>query len=198
MRMISSIMEDNTQKLAEALTKMTPAERVKHLEKIAEQTKKELQERENFLKKSQELLEKQRHDMVQHAINDDKKRLHDFEEKQKLEKQREELSKYLQEEKKNSLESAVSQNPSRLPLNHPVVGLYNQLQQLRDTYQEENANIVDYARTTVLQEIRKEVIEVLQQYKEVPEEMKEIADATYRLTKELLGEHFQESKKYFP
>ncbi|MBI5072689.1 hypothetical protein HZA99_02635 [Candidatus Woesearchaeota archaeon] len=188
-------MEQDTQNLADALAKMTPAERVKHLEKLAEQTKKELQERESFLKKNQELLEKQRHDMIQHSIDDDKKRLRDFEEKQKLEHQREELSKYLQEEKKNSLEGTVSS--SRLPATHPVVGLYNQLQQLRDSYQEEDV-AVDYARTTVLQDIRKEVVEVLRQYKEIPEEVKELADATYRLTKELLGERVQDNKKYFP
>ncbi len=189
-------MEDNTQKLAETLTKMTPAERVKHLEKLAEQTKKELQERESFLKKSQELLEKQRHDMIQHSIDDDKKRLRDFEEKRKLEQQREELSKYLDEERKNTLEGAVAS--SRLPASHPVVGLYNQLQQLRDSYQDENVGPVDYARTTVLQDLRKEVVEVLRQYKEMPEEVKELADATYRLTKELLGERAAETKKYFP
>ena len=189
-------MED-VQKLAETLTKLSPAERVKHLEKLADQTKKELQERESFLKKSQELLEKQRHDMIQHSIDDEKKRVRDLEERKKLELQREELSKYLEQDRKDNLEGAVSASP-KLPASHPVVGLYNQLQQLRDAYQDESAVPIDYARTTVLQDIRKEVVEVLRQYKEVPEEMKELADATYRLTKELLGEHAQDSKKYFP
>lgn len=189
-------MEHDPQKLAATLAKMTPPERIQHLEKLAEQTKKEMQETETFLKKSQELLEKQRHTMIQHALDDEKKRLRDLEEKKKLENQREELSKYLEQDRKDNLEGAVAQ--ARLPASHPVVGLYTQLQQMKDTYQEESQVAVDYARVVVLQDIRKEVIDVLNQYKEIPEEMKELADATYRLTKELLGEQAQNSRKYAP
>ena len=156
-----------------------------------------MQETELFLKQSQELLEKNRKDLMKQAFSDDQKRLRDLEERKKKEEreeQQEGLGRLLvQEEKEKSLEAAVRQE--RLPANHPIVGLYNQLQQVMYSYRDTTE--VDYARAIVLEGIRRDVVELLSQYKEVPEEMKEIATATYRITKDLLGEDAVK-RRYMP
>jgi uncharacterized membrane protein (UPF0182 family) len=187
-------MEYNNKKIADTIAKMTPEERVKYLEKLTAEAKKEMTETENMLKESQQLLEKNKQEMLKQALLQEKKLLQDREERKRLDEQRAELSKLLEKEGKD-LEAQVEN--ARLPQSHPIVGLYTQLQQIRYNYQQQDA-VVDYARTTVIQDLRKEVIDVLTQYKEIPEEMKELADATYRLTKELLGEHKADMKKYFP
>lgn len=190
-------MDYDQQKLADALAKMKPEERVKHLEEVSAKVKKEMQETELFLKQSQELLEKNRKELMKHALSDDQKRLRELEERKKKEEreeQREGLGRLLeQEEKEKSLDAAVRRE--KLPANHPIVGLYNQLQQVMYSYQDTTE--VDYARAIVLEGIRREVVELLSQYKEVPEEMKEIATVTYRLTKDLLGEDAAK-RKYMP
>ena len=187
-------MEYNKEKIADTIAKMTPEERIKYLEKLTAQAKKEMTETENMLKESQQLLEKNRHELLKNALGQEKKNIQEREERKRLDDQRADLSRLLEKEGKD-LEANIEN--VRLPQGHPIVGLYTQLQQIRYNYQQQDA-IIDYARTTVLQDLRKEVIEVLTQYKEIPEEMKELADATYRLTKELLGENKVDMKKYFP
>ena len=187
-------MDFNQKKIADTIAKMTPEERIKYLEKLTTEAKKEMTETENMLKESQLLLDKNRHELLKNALVQEKKILHEQEERKRLDDQRAELSKLLEKEGKDL--EAQAQN-ARVPDGHPIVGLYTQLQNIRYNYQQQDA-IVDYARTTVLQDLRKEVIEVLTQYKEIPQEMKELADATYRLTKELLGENKADMKKYFP
>ncbi len=187
-------MEYDQKKVAETLAKMMPQERIKYLEKLAAEAKKDLTNTEQAVKQSQELLEKNRKELLKHALLQEQKLLKEQEERKKLEDQRLELSKYLEKEGKD-LETQA-QN-ARVPQEHPIVGLYTQLQSIRYNYQQQDA-VVDYARTTVLQDLHKEVIEVLGQYKEMPDELKEIADATYRLTKELLGEQNAPKQKYFP
>lgn len=183
-------MDYNKEKLAdtiEKLEKMSPVERVRHLEGVATEIKKGMQESEQFLKQSQELLEKNKNEMLKQAISQEQKALREREERKRIE-EREELSRLLieQEEKeKQNLENNIRN--TRLPTSHPIVNLYNQLQQVRYTYHD-NAGLMDYSQTTLLEGIRRDVIELLSQYKEVPEEIKEIASATYRLTKDLLGE----------
>ena len=187
-------MDFNQKKIADTIAKMTPEERIKYLEKLTTEAKKEMTETENMLKESQLLLDKNRQELLKNALVQEKKILHEQEERKRLDDQRAELSKLLEKEGKDL--EAQAQN-ARIPDGHPIVGLYTQLQNIRYNYQQQDA-IVDYARTTVLQDLRKEVIEVLTQYKEIPQEMKELADATYRLTKELLGENKADMKKYFP
>ncbi len=187
-------MEYDQNKVAQALAKMIPEERIKYLEKLAAEAKKELQNTELAVKQSQEFLEKNRKDMLKQALLQEQKLLKEQEERKKLDDQRFELSKHLEKEGKDL--EAQAQN-ARVPQEHPLVGLYTQLQNIRYNYQQQDA-VVDYARTTVLQDLQKEVIEVLGQYKEMPDELKEIADATYRLTKELLGEQNAPKQKYFP
>lgn len=187
-------MDFDQKKVADIIAKMTPAERIKYLEKFTTQAKKEMGETEKALKESQDLLDKNRQELLRYALQQEKKLLKEQDERKKLDDQRVELSKLLQKEGKD-LEANIEN--ARLPQGHPIVGLYTQLQQIRYNYQQQDTEI-DYARTTVLQDLRKEVIEVLQQYKEIPQEMKELADATYRLTKELLGDHVADRKKYFP
>jgi hypothetical protein len=150
--------------------------------------------RAKIMFKFKELLEKNRKELLKYSLLQEQKLLKEREERKKLEDQRLELSKYLEKEGKD-LETQT-QN-ARVPQEHPIVGLYTQLQSIRYNYQQQDA-VVDYARTTVLQDLHKEVIEVLGQYKEMPDELKEIANATYRLTKELLGEHNTPKQKYFP
>ena len=62
-------------KVREDLLKMTPEERVKYLEKLSHDAKKEMQETEKLLKQSEELLQKNRNDMIQQAILDEQKML---------------------------------------------------------------------------------------------------------------------------
>ena len=187
-------MDFNQKKIADTIAKMTPEERIKYLEKLTTEAKKEMTETENMLKESQLLLDKNRQELLKNALVQEKKILHEQEERKRLDDQRAELSRLLEKEGKDL--EAQAQN-ARVPEGHPIVSLYTQLQNIRYSYQQQDA-IVDYARTTVLQDLRKEVIEVLTQYKEIPQEMKELADATYRLTKELLGENKADMKKYFP
>lgn len=193
-------MDYNKEKLAdtlEKLEKMSPVERVKHLEGVATEIKKEMQESEQFLKQSQELLERNKNEMLKQAINQEQKALSEREERKRTE-ERGELSRFLfeQEEKeKQNLENSVRN--TRLPSTHPIVNLYNQLQQVRYTYREDTATMDYNQTTTILEGIRRDVIELLSQYKEVPEEMKEIASATYRLTKDLLGEAAA-NRRYIP
>ncbi len=187
-------MEYDQDKVAQALTKMTPEERIKYLEKLSAEAKKELHTTEQAVKQSQDLLDKNRKELLKHALLQEQKLLKEQEERKKLDDQRLELSKYLEKEGKDL--EAQAQN-ARVPQGHPIVGLYTQLQNIRYNYQQQDAAI-DYARTTVLQDLQKEVIEVLGQYKEMPDELKEIADATYRLTKELLGDNVAPKQKYFP
>lgn len=185
-------MEYDQNKVAQALAKMTPEERIKYLEKLAAEAKKELQNTEQVVRQSQDLLDKNRKELLRQALVQEQKLLKEQEERKKLEEQRRELSKYLEKEGKD-LETQA-QN-ARIPQGHPIVGLYTQLQNIRYTYQSQDA--VDYARTTIVQDLQKEVIDLLSQYREMPDELKEIADATYRLTKELLGENTPK-QKYFP
>ncbi len=187
-------MEYNNKKIADTIAKMTPEERVKYLEKLTAEAKKEMAETENMLKESEHLLEKNKQELLRSALLQEKKILQENEERKKLDDQRADLGRLLEKEGKD-LEANIEN--ARLPQGHPIVGLYTQLQQIRYSYQQQDVP-VDYARTTVLQDLRKEVIDVLTQYKEIPEEMKELADATYRLTKELLDEHKADMKKYFP
>ncbi len=180
---------------------MTPEERIKYLEELTSQTKKDLVEREKVLKESQELLERNRHDMLQQALLQEQKLLKEQEERKKLDDQRTELSKYLEKSKdleKQGKDLEANVQNTRLPQGHPIVGLYTQLQQMKYNYQQQDAEI-DYARTIVIEDLRKEVVEVLRQYKEITEEVKELADATYKLTKELLGDTATaNTKKYLP
>lgn len=187
-------MEYDQDKVAQALAKMTPEERIKYLEKLSAEAKKDLQNTEHAVKQSQELLDKNRKELLKQALLQEQKLFKEQEERKKLDDQRLELSRYLEKEGKD-LETQA-QN-ARVPQGHPIVGLYTQLQNIRYNYQQQDA-VVDYARTTVLQDLQKEVIEVLGQYKEMPDELKEIADATYRLTKELLGDSAAPKQKYFP
>ena len=189
-------MEYDQNKVAQALAKMTPEERIKYLEKLAAEAKKDLQSTEQAVKQSQELLDRNRKELLKHALLQEQKLLKEHEERKQLDEQRMELSKYLEKEGKELETVAQNAQNIRAPKGHPIVGLYTQLQNIRYNYQQQEA--VDYARTTVLEELRKEVLEVLQQYKEMPDELKEIADATYRLTKELLGANAASKQKYFP
>jgi hypothetical protein len=177
-------------KVREDLLKMTPEERVKYLEKLSHDAKKEMQETEKLLKQSEELLQKNRNDMIQQAILDEQKMLREQEEKKKFEEQRQELTKFFEQEQQG-LEANVQDAP-RLPESHKMVGVYNRLQELKET---EHDSV--YMHNTV-QELRKEAVDILNHYKQMPEGMREIADATYRLSKELLGENAIDTKKYFP
>ncbi len=188
-------MEYNKEKMHEKMAKMMPEEKIKYLEELTNQAKKEMTETEIALKESQALLEKNRQDMLKQALLLEQKLLKEQEEKKRLDDQRAELSKLLEKEGKD-LEANV-QNAQRLSKGHPIVGLYTQLQQIKYNYQQKDAE-VDYARAIILEDIRREVIEVLRQYKEIPEEIKELADATYRLTKDLLGDKTRDTRRYFP
>lgn len=190
-------MDYDHDKVAAALVKMKPEERIKYLEKLAAEAKKELQTTEHVVKQSQELLEKNRKELLKHALLNEQKLSKEQEERKKLDEQRLELSKYLEKEGKELETVAQNAQNTLVPNKHPIVGLYTQLQHIRYNYQQQDAP-VDYARVTVLQDLQKEVIEVLGQYKEMPDELKEIANATYRLTKELLGENTAPKQKYFP
>jgi phenylalanyl-tRNA synthetase alpha subunit len=185
-------MEYDKEKLQEKLAEMTPEERLKHLKHIETEAKKKLQETEAMLKISQELKEKHKGEMLQQAIQEGEQLLQDRLHRKRQEARQEEISALLEEEEKD-LEGQVAS--VRLPVTHPVVGLYSQLRGIQYSYVPEGAE--SDARITVLPEIREELIEVLSQYKEMPEAMKEIADAAYRLTKDLLGERVAEAKKYF-
>ncbi|PIN79098.1 hypothetical protein COV16_05100 [Candidatus Woesearchaeota archaeon CG10_big_fil_rev_8_21_14_0_10_34_8] len=188
-------MEFDKDKLDADLAKMDPDERVKRLKQLEEEAKKKLQETEFMLKHSQELIKKNKQTMLQQAIQEGEKLFHDRKEKERLESQKEELSRIFEEKKdKEDLERSLSD--VRLPETHPIVGLYNQLQDIRYNYSGED--IFGYASERI-PKIREELIEMLNQYKQVPEAMKEIADASYRLTKDLLGDRAADIKgKYFP
>lgn len=183
--------KNKDKKIADTIAKMTPEQRVKYLEDITVNAKKQITETERLLKESQELLEKNRREIVRKALLDDQKRLKDQEEFKRKEDKKEISSLF--ESYGNELEKNVEN--ARLPSTNRIVGLYTQLQQLR--YYQSDDGEVDYARVIILQDIRKEVLEVLRQYKEVPDEVKELADATYRLTKELLPAN-SEKIRYFP
>ncbi len=185
-------MADDVNTISERLSKMNPEERVKYLEKLSEDAKLKIQQTEKMLKESQELLERNRTELMRQALLDEQKMLRNQEEKRHFEKERKELTKFFKEEQEqNGLENSVQDAP-RLPEDHKIVGLYNRIQELKET--EHNPA---YMQNTV-HEIRRETAELLSHYKQMPEEMKEIADATYRLSKELLGENAVDTRKYFP
>ncbi len=186
-------MRYDKDEVSKELSKMTPKERVTYLEKLSKDAKEEMQETEKLLKESEELLHKNRNEMIQRAIHDEQKMLREQEEKKRIEEQRQELTKFFEQEEKG-LEGAVHDAP-KLPESHKMVGVYNKLQELKDSYAEPASSM--YVQNTV-QELRREALEVLNQYKQMPEEIKQIADATYRLSKELLGENAIDTKKYFP
>lgn len=188
-------MKFDEKKLLADLQKLTPAERVKYLESLAVEAKNELLETEKALKQSQEMLEKQRGDMLKKALREEHTLLEQREYQERLEKQKKELSSVL-EKQGSDLEANVERERARLPPNHPIVGLYTQLRGIQQYYQEQQE--IDYGRQIVLQEIRKDVVDVLNKYQEVPEEMKEIADATYRLVKDLLGQQQTNQTRYEP
>lgn len=179
--------------VSEQLSKMTPEERIKYLEQLSKEAKEELEQTEKLLKQSEELLQKNRNEMVQQAIQDEQKMLREQEEKKRFEEQRQELTKFFEQDERG-LEGAVQEAP-KLPESHKMVGVYNRLQELKESYAEPASSA--YIQNTV-QELRREALEVLSQYKQMPEGMREIADATYRLSKELLGENVVDTRKYFP
>ena len=74
-------MEYDQNKVAQALAKMTPEERVKYLEKLAAEAKKDLQSTEQAVKQSQELLEKNRKELIKHALLEEQKLLKEHERK---------------------------------------------------------------------------------------------------------------------
>ncbi len=180
--------------LREQLTKMKPDERLRYLEQIELEAKRKLQQTKELLEESHKLMKKNKEQLLKQAIEEGEQMLRDRTHRDNNEQKREELSQLLQQ-KQDNLEGQV--HSSRLPVSHPVVGLYSQLRGIQYSYKDDPA--VDYARATLLPEIRHELIEVLSKYREVPDAMKEIADAAYRLTKDLLGESEAERKKYlFP
>ena len=191
-------MKFDEKKLQADLEKLSAAERVKYLESLALQAKNELSETEKTLKQSEELLEKQRQTMLKKALGEEQKLLQQQEYQQRLEKEKEkkELSSML-EKQGTDLEANIERERARLPATHPIVGLYTQLRGMQQYYQQEHQE-VDYARTIVLEDIRKDVVDVLNKYQEVPEEMKEIADATYRLVKGLLNQSASDRTRYEP
>ena len=188
-------MKFDEKKLQADLQKLSPEEKVKYLESLAEQAKKELFDTETALKKSQELLEKQRQNMLKNVLREEQVLLAERERQQRTEKEKKELSSML-EKQGTDLEANIEKEQARLPATHPIVGLYTQLRGIQQYYQEHQE--VDYARAIVLAEIRKDVVDVLNKYQEVPEEMKEIADATYRLVKGLLNQSASDRTRYEP
>lgn len=183
-------MTDDENTVSERLSHMNPEERVKYLEQLSQDAKLEIQQTEKLLKQSQELLERNRTELMRQALLDEQKMFHEQEEKKHIEKERQELTKFFEKEQEG-IEGTVQDAP-RLPEDHKMVGLYNRIQELKETDHPST-----YLQNTV-QEIRREAAEILSHYKQMPEEMKEIADATYRLSKELLGENAIDTKKYFP
>jgi hypothetical protein len=180
--------------LKQKLAAMKPDERLHFLEKIEADAKKKMQETELMLKESQRLKKKNQERMLKQAIEEGEQLLRDRAHRKRTEERRDVLDDYLLN-KKEGLEGNVE--GARLPVTHPIVGLYSQLRGIQYSYNDNSG--VDYARTTLLPEIRQELVAVLNEYKEVPQAMKEIADAAYRLTKDLLGERVADSKKYlFP
>ncbi|MFA6888445.1 MAG: hypothetical protein WC254_03035 [Candidatus Woesearchaeota archaeon] len=176
--------------VSERLSTMSPEERIKYLEKVSQDAKQELQHTEKVLKQSQDLLERNRAELMKRALLEQQKTLHEQEEKKHFEQQNHELTRLFDNEQQG-LEGSVQEAP-RLPESHKIVGLYNRIQELKDA---DHTSM--YVQNTV-QEIRREAGEILSQYKQMPEEIKEIASATYRLSKELLGENAIDTKKYFP
>ena len=94
-------MEYDQNKVAQALAKMTPEERIKYLEKLAAEAKKDLQSTEQAVKQSQELLDRNRKELLKNALLQEQKLLKEQEERKKLDDQRAELSKYLEKESKD-------------------------------------------------------------------------------------------------
>lgn len=189
-------MKFDEKKLLADLQHLTPEERVKYLESLTKEAKNEISETEKALKQSQEMLDKQRQDMLKKVLQQEKTHLQQQEYQQRLEKEKKkkELSSVLESQGSN-LEANVERE-ARLPATHPIVGLYTQLIGMQQYYQEQQE--IDYGRQIVLQEIRKDVVDVLNKYQEVPEEMREIADATYRLVKDLLGQGQSDRTRYEP